>query len=319
MKTSVIIPTLNRQEDLKNALQSIVESSVLPDEIIIVEQGNLEKTKLIVQQFSNKLSTKLLFSRVQSGALARNLAIKTASGNILFFFDDDIAIEKDYIKNAIVFLKNKPSAMGITGLQTNAYTNRYTVARFFSLLFNITSIINANVITKSGQHSPISYRTQKVTPVEWLQGFNMVIRRKIFDDGIKFQKNFYKWSAGEDVFLSYQIYKKYTNSLFYVPSLRVAHFQSTISRDTNEVLIRMKILYKFIFWQQEVYTGTLFGLFIYVWSQIGIVAIELRNSLSLKPLIIAYTTYQYILKNYQDIKNKTIDFNLFVFKNEKYK
>lgn len=38
MKTSFIIPTLDRQEDLKNLLISIEKNSRKPDEIIIIEQ-----------------------------------------------------------------------------------------------------------------------------------------------------------------------------------------------------------------------------------------------------------------------------------------
>ena len=41
LKTSVIIPTYNRESDLKNCIRSIIGQTVKPSELIIVDDGNL--------------------------------------------------------------------------------------------------------------------------------------------------------------------------------------------------------------------------------------------------------------------------------------
>ena len=43
---SIIIPTYNSPEELQNCLASILEQTVLPGEIIIVDDGNLEQIPL---------------------------------------------------------------------------------------------------------------------------------------------------------------------------------------------------------------------------------------------------------------------------------
>ena len=43
LKISAIIPTYNRPQDLANCIQSILNQSVKPDEIIVIDDGNLDK------------------------------------------------------------------------------------------------------------------------------------------------------------------------------------------------------------------------------------------------------------------------------------
>jgi glycosyltransferase involved in cell wall biosynthesis len=38
MKVSIIIPTLNRQNDLKNCLKSLENNTIRPNEVILIEQ-----------------------------------------------------------------------------------------------------------------------------------------------------------------------------------------------------------------------------------------------------------------------------------------
>ena len=40
-KLTIIIPTKNREKDLLNCVWSIIEQSFQPDELIIVDDGNL--------------------------------------------------------------------------------------------------------------------------------------------------------------------------------------------------------------------------------------------------------------------------------------
>ena len=46
---SLIIPTKNRPADLKNAIASIVEQSIFPDELIIVDQSHDLSSKMMVE------------------------------------------------------------------------------------------------------------------------------------------------------------------------------------------------------------------------------------------------------------------------------
>ena len=92
MKTSVIICTMNRFDDLIKALHSIFKQSILPDELIIVDDGNLnqdELRSLVPGQIELKYTKKDTPGLTRS----RNVGIGIASGDVLFFFDDDVLHE----------------------------------------------------------------------------------------------------------------------------------------------------------------------------------------------------------------------------------
>lgn len=81
----------------------------------------------------------------------------------------------------------------------------------------------------------------------------MAIKRDITDN-ILFRNNFLRWSFGEDVDFSYQVYKNYgEGSIYFLPDMRFSHIKSEIHRISNDAGIRMVFLYRYIFWKQEVY------------------------------------------------------------------
>ena len=93
---SVVIPTLNnRQEFLKEALDSIETQSQLPFEVIIINNG---KHELKVPQTS--LNIRHLKTIFKGGvAQARNFGASLAQGEYIAFLDDDDLWGQDYLKN----------------------------------------------------------------------------------------------------------------------------------------------------------------------------------------------------------------------------
>ena len=72
LKTSVIIPTLNRKSDLEKTLASISECGILPFEIIIIDQSDNNETKKLCNNF-NELNIRYFYTDIKSPALARNI------------------------------------------------------------------------------------------------------------------------------------------------------------------------------------------------------------------------------------------------------
>lgn len=51
MKVSVVIPTYNRAEFLKRAIESVLKQTFQDFELIIVDDGSTDKTKEVVNSF----------------------------------------------------------------------------------------------------------------------------------------------------------------------------------------------------------------------------------------------------------------------------
>lgn len=104
---SVIIPTHNRIEDLKKALNSVFTQTVLPSEVIVVDDGSLPAVpETIFDEAPVAIKTLLLRNEQPKGApSARNAGVNAASGEWIAFLDDDDEFfpEKiEAVKNAVL-------------------------------------------------------------------------------------------------------------------------------------------------------------------------------------------------------------------------
>lgn len=88
---SVIIPTFNRAPLLKRAICSVLEQTVLPREIIIIDDGSDDHTDDLVKSFTNHPAIKIVYQKQQNSgpAAARNRGIEISSSSILAFLDSD--------------------------------------------------------------------------------------------------------------------------------------------------------------------------------------------------------------------------------------
>lgn len=99
LKISVVIPTYNRPNELKQAVESVFSQSVLPEEIIIVNDGNSSN---ILDEMSRYKLVKVLHNKKSMGGnFSRNRGAKEAKGDILMFLDDDDTWERNKIKDQI--------------------------------------------------------------------------------------------------------------------------------------------------------------------------------------------------------------------------
>ena len=96
---SVISCTKNRTKDLVNFLDSLHNQTRLPDELIIVDASDNDNTKNMVQQTRGRLPFDVIYKGTAPGLTRqRNIGISLSRGNYLFFFDDDIILENEFIK-----------------------------------------------------------------------------------------------------------------------------------------------------------------------------------------------------------------------------
>jgi glycosyltransferase involved in cell wall biosynthesis len=129
MRVSVIIPTKNRPEGLHATLESLLAQTRRPDEIVIVDQGS--SPAIEASGFPIPI-TYIYDPQVSGAAVARNVAMDQATGDIWVFLDDDELPEPDYIKELLAAYT--PDVAGVSGIITN-YTLPPRARRIFETLF----------------------------------------------------------------------------------------------------------------------------------------------------------------------------------------
>lgn len=87
MTVSVIVPTFNRADLLRETLQAVLNQTRMPDEVLVVDDGSDDHTKEVVDTFGDKLTC---LSKPNSGkADSLNHAIAATTGSHIWIIDDD--------------------------------------------------------------------------------------------------------------------------------------------------------------------------------------------------------------------------------------
>lgn len=94
-KVSVIIPTLNRYEYLRDVLRDLEQQDYKNFEVVIADQTD-DPDKEFYSEFA--LDLKLIFQKDKGQWLARNEAARKCKGDFFLFFDDDSRVNKDWIR-----------------------------------------------------------------------------------------------------------------------------------------------------------------------------------------------------------------------------
>jgi glycosyltransferase involved in cell wall biosynthesis len=138
---SVIIPTHNRNEQLRACLQALAAQTYPRGrfEVLVVDDGSLDPPREIVASFHDSLDITLLVEPHGGPSAARNAGAGRARGEFLAFTDDDCAPAADWLQNMSVNLARSPGTL-IGGRTINALTENIYSATSQALI----DIINAH-------------------------------------------------------------------------------------------------------------------------------------------------------------------------------
>ena len=99
-KVSVIVPIYNVEKYLPKCLDSLVNQTLEDIEIILVNDGSLDNSGKIANEYSKKHKDKIIYLEKENGGLsdARNYGIPYATGEYIAFLDSDDYIDIDAYK-----------------------------------------------------------------------------------------------------------------------------------------------------------------------------------------------------------------------------
>ena len=324
--TSLIVPTFNRPRDLARCLRAAERAAPGFDEILVVEQGDAERTRRIAERFES-LPVTVLSHPQPSAAAARNAGIERARGDFLFLVDDDSELGPGCIAAARACFDRHPHAVGLTGPM--AVPSRQPASALARAAFAVRRLWRAglyrallvsplwrNRVLRSGAwgQRPAS-RRRRLHAVEWLHGGHCVLRRQVFDDGFRFNPDFVRWSYCEDVMLSYAVRKRYgPGSLLFVPDFRQVHHESPETSLSDDAAVRMIVVHRFAFWHAEVYRGSRLNFLCYLLGQVGLGAVLLHQSAGRRrqALRAAWTAWRFLLRHWRDVARGRIDYDRFI-------
>lgn len=125
LKFSIIIPCFNGAKYLDYALQSLVEQSYKNFEVIFVDDGSIDNSKSIFQNYSSIFPSKYIYQTNQGNGKATYVGIETSEGNYITFLDaDDMYLpERLTIFNKYILENNFPDVIYSDSLIIDGYGN----------------------------------------------------------------------------------------------------------------------------------------------------------------------------------------------------
>lgn len=104
MKISAIVPTYNRPQALKLCLLSLARQSVLPDEVLIADDGSGPETHRMAEEMQEALGHLFPVKHVWHEDIGfrkpkiLNETVRQSSGDYLVFIDGDCMAHSDFVK-----------------------------------------------------------------------------------------------------------------------------------------------------------------------------------------------------------------------------
>jgi len=255
LEVSIIIPTYNRPSDLKECVRSILGQTTKPRELIIVDDGYLEELP-----FKNECETcgiRYIYHKKDTPGLtrSRNIGVKLAKSDIIFFLDDDTVLFPDYVEQIMrVYQADSEELIGGVGGAIANYKPvrleqgiRKLVDVFFLVSgFDEGKVLPSGFCTNYGSSwSPLA----NIREVDFLSGGVVSYRRNIFDE-FMFDQRYEDYGLGEDKDFSYRVSRKF--KLIYNPGAKVLHMESPDMRIDEVSYGRSLVRFRYRFFKEHV-------------------------------------------------------------------
>ena len=247
LKTSLIIPTRNRSEQLIDLLSNLFLLKIKFGEIIIIDSSkNFHSKKIKLYCRGKKIK---YFNSKPSTSYQRNFGLKKAKpDSFIMFMDDDVVFLKDtFIKMNDCIVKNKNN-LKIAGFGFNQIQN--VKENIVEKIKRIKFISNSNIypslpghVSKSGWHSKI-LNLKKDILADWVFTTICIFKKEEIKD-FKFDESFGQYSYLEDLDFSLNLKKK--NKKIYISSKAKFKHPFNIDRSSfNFGIIEIKNRFKIV-------------------------------------------------------------------------
>ena len=268
---SVLIPTCNRQNDLKHCLESILRQDLYPAEIIIVDDAELGgefidcwKNKLASSNINLIYYRKDLVKEKRSSSISRNIGFDLAKENICFVLDDDLRLEDYFFSKIMAVWKEDNKLLGVGGVIIN---NRQK--NFLEKVYNKLFGLDAALLWDINQRGFQSWddKIEKIQTAFYVHGGACAYDK----EAVKKIGEFTVFGGGrealEDVDFCWRA--KLAGYYFLIePQARVFHAHSASGRENEFITGYKESLNRKIIWQKFGQKG-LGGLVSFYWANFG--------------------------------------------------
>ena len=106
----MIMPCYNSQETIERSVQSVLNQSLTDFELIIVNDGSVDRTPEILERMDDK-RIKIIFQKNSGVCVARNMGFNCSKGNYTAFIDSDDTWDSSFLEIMVSALEKDSTAV----------------------------------------------------------------------------------------------------------------------------------------------------------------------------------------------------------------
>ncbi len=241
-----MIATRNRPDELLGTVGSLVQQTVLPAELCIVDSSDETPVRARVEKMCDAVGLSLDYHHPAPRGLTvqRNVGIERTSGDPVFFIDDDVRMAPDVHEQVLAeYARWGPELGGVRGVPKRP-AKPPRIARFWRRLFMIGGWWPEN----SGRMYPGFFvagisESAGVRKLEYFNGWFMSYRREVLDLE-RFDEALAGYGYKEDIDFSHRVVR-HGYTLVQTPKAVIDHLKTETGRMNPYKLQRMNIANQF--------------------------------------------------------------------------
>lgn len=117
MKTTLLITTYNWPKALELVLYSVLHQHVMPDEVVIADDGSTEETKKLIDRYAEKMPVPVIWVWQEDKGFRRtsilNKAIAKATGDYIIQVDGDVVLSSHFVEDHIEMAQKDVSSVEV--------------------------------------------------------------------------------------------------------------------------------------------------------------------------------------------------------------
>jgi glycosyltransferase involved in cell wall biosynthesis len=109
-QVSIVVPTHNRAELLREAVASVLNQTFQDFELLVVDDGSTDHTREVISGFRSRQLTHVAWDRCGNLSMLRNAGIRQSSGQWIAFLDSDDLWRRDKLALQAELFRSEPGA-----------------------------------------------------------------------------------------------------------------------------------------------------------------------------------------------------------------
>ncbi|MCH5322437.1 MAG: glycosyltransferase [Helicobacter sp.] len=213
---ALIITTYNQKERLALVLDSVKRLELLPDEVLIADDGSKEDTTELIKTYQKNFPCPLkhIWQEDKGFRLSeiRNKAVNSTHCEYIIIIDGDMILEPHFIKDHLDFARHKVFLQGsrviLDEVKSQEILKKGGAQNELLLPFNFKALRNsilANFIYKRSKTTSEIFKQKEL--IRGIRGCNMSFYKADFDAIEGFNENFIGWGREDSEFVARFLFK----------------------------------------------------------------------------------------------------------------